>query len=56
MNNTEACLPDNSSNLDSQPKSSRTKNERNYDKIDINENPETKASEIPLNYYYPNPS
>jgi len=56
MNNTEACLHDNSSNLDSQPKSYRTRNERNYGKTDINENPETKASEIPLNYYYPNPS
>ena len=56
MNNTEACLHDNSSNLDSQPKSYRTRNERNYDKTGINENPETKASEIPLNTYYPNPS
>ena len=50
------CLSNNVSNHDSEPKSSKTRNEKSNEKSDINENPETKASEIPLNTYYPDPS
>ena len=39
-----------------QAESSQTLKDKSYEKNDINQNQETKVSEIPLNTYYPNPS
>jgi len=52
----EMCLEDETGSQNPQAESSQTLKDKSYEKNDINQNQETKVSEIPLNTYYPNPS